>query len=165
MGYGVGAISACKLAKGELFVFKRIAFLAVFIATVSSLTGCAVNRATASVTPGTDLKAMKSFYVVKQPTDERNVDQLIKDYLVKKGYTATTGPELAPPYKADAVVTYIDKWFWDITMYMLELTINIRNPANNFPVAVGNSYHTSLTRLSPPEMVEEVMTNIYKEAK
>ncbi|WP_050478158.1 hypothetical protein [Herbaspirillum rhizosphaerae] len=145
-------------------MLKKIIFISVLLTTLSALTGCAVNRATASLTPGTDLTAMKTFYVVKSPKDEKNVDQLIKDFLVKKGYSVTTGPELAPPYQADGVVTYIDKWFWDITMYMLELTINVRQP-NNFPVATGNSFHTSLTRKSPPEMVEEVMTNIYKEAK
>lgn len=146
-------------------MFKKIIFISLFLAVLSSLTGCAVNRATASVTPGTDINVMKTFYVVKLPKDERGIDQLIKDYLVKKGYAVTTGPELTPPYQADGVVTYIDKWFWDITMYMIELTINVRQSSNNFPVAVGNSFHTSLTRKSPPEMVEEVMTNIYKEAK
>ncbi|SDY91931.1 hypothetical protein SAMN04515617_13013 [Collimonas sp. OK242] len=146
-------------------MFKKIICTSLFLAVLSSLSGCAINRATASVTPGVDLKAMRTFYVVKSPKDENNVDQLIKDYLVKKGYSVTTGPELIPPYQADGVVTYIDKWFWDITMYMIELTINVRQPSNNFPVAVGNSYHTSLTRESPPQMVNEVMTNIYKDAK
>ncbi len=146
-------------------MFRRVIFFSLILAVLSSLSGCAVNRATAMVTPGSDLKEMKSFYVVQGPDEKNNTHQLIKDYLIKSGYTATTGPALTPPYSTDAVVTYIDKWFWDITMYMLELTINIRNPSNNFPMAVGNSFHTSLTRLSPTEMVNEVMTNIYHEAK
>jgi hypothetical protein len=145
--------------------FNRIIFILALLTGISLMSGCAVNQATASVTPGTDLKAMKSFYVVKAAEEKRDTNQLIVDFLTKKGYAATTGPELTPPYNADGVVTYIDKWFWDITMYMLELTINVRNPKDNFPVAVGNSLHTSLTRLSPPEMVGEVMSNIYKEAK
>lgn len=146
-------------------MLKKILFISLVIAALSALSGCAVNRASASITPDTDLKAMKTFYVVHREGDKHDTDQLIKDHLNKKGLAATTGPELPLPYPADAVVTYIDKWFWDITMYMLELTINIRNPSDNFPVAVGNSYHTSLTRLSPTEMVDEVMTNIYKQAK
>lgn len=145
-------------------MFKKIIWISFLLAMLSSLTGCAVNRASASLTPDTDLHAMKSFYVVKSPKDKENVDQLIKDFLIKQGYSVTSGPELTSPYPADGVVTYIDKWFWDITMYMLELTVNIRQP-NNFPVAVGNSFHTSLTRKSPPEMVEEVMTNIFKKAQ
>jgi hypothetical protein len=54
---------------------------------------------------------------------------------------------------------------WDMTMYMIELTITIRNPANNYPLATGNSYHTSLSRKSPPEMVDEVMANIFNEGR
>jgi|GEM_PF-5501555 len=49
-------------------------------------------------------------------------------------------------------------------MYMLELTINVRQ-SNKFHVVTGSSFHTSLTRRSPLEMVEEVMAHIYIEAK
>lgn len=127
--------------------------------------GCAVNRATASLTPGADLSNVKSFYVVKQPKDSRGIEKLISDYLVKKGYAATHGSEPPKPEQVDAVVTYVDKWMWDITTYLLELTVTIRNPANDFPLATGNSFHTSLTRKSPEEMVEEVMTNLFKAPK
>jgi hypothetical protein len=65
----------------------------------------------------------------------------------------------------DALVTYKDKWMWDITMYMLELTITIRDPQNDYPLATGNSFHTSLTRKSPTEMVDEVVENIFKQGK
>jgi len=146
-------------------MLRKLLVISFVITALAALSGCAVNRASASITPDTDLKAMKTFYVVHREGDNRNTDELIRDHLSKKGLVATTGPEMPPPYKADAVVTYIDKWFWDITMYMLELTINIRNPTDNFPVAVGNSFHTSLTRLSPTEMVDEVMANIFKQAK
>ena len=50
-------------------------------------------------------------------------------------------------------------------MYLLELTVTIREPKTDFPMATGNSLHGSLTRLSPREMVEEVMGNIFKEVK
>jgi hypothetical protein len=65
----------------------------------------------------------------------------------------------------DAIVTYVDKWFWDITMYMLELTITLRDPKTDFPLATGNSYHTSMTRKSPEGMVDEVLTNIFFSAQ
>lgn len=59
-------------------------------------------------------------------------------------------------------MTYTDKWMWDITMYMIELTVIIQNPVDKYPIAKGYSMHTSLTRLSPEKMVDEVITNIYK---
>lgn len=144
---------------------KNILKLAALLGLVATLTtGCAVNRATGSVDPSTNLSALKTMYVKKIPEDNGGTNVLIADKLRSKGVTVTTGTE-APPSNVDAVVTYIDKWMWDITMYMLELTITLRDPKTDFPMATGNSYHTSLTRLSPKEMVNEVVDNIYKGSK
>jgi hypothetical protein len=46
-------------------------------------------------------------------------------------------------------------------MYLLELTVTVRAPVNEFPLATGNSLHTSLTRKSTKDMAEEVVTNIF----
>lgn len=143
----------------------RLTNIFLIVAVLSLTAGCAVNRATATITPDTDLTKVKSIYVVKLPADSRRIDELIKTNLINRGYTASTGPELKGPYNADAVLTYADRWRWDITMYMLELTITLRDPKTNFPMAVGNSYHTSLTRKSPEEMVDEVLSNIYNPPK
>lgn len=141
---------------------KRVASLLMLFLFAISLTGCA-NRATAKVDPTADLKSMKTMHVVKIPNETAEIDRLIADDLRRRGYTVTTGTE--KPSSVDAVVTYVDKWMWDITMYLLELTITIREPKTDFPLATGNSLHGSLTRKSPPEMVEEVMGNIFKEVK
>ena len=139
--------------------------LGIILGLVTSLTaGCAVNRATGSVDASANLPALKTMYVKKYPDDNADVNVLIADKLRSKGATVTTGTE-APPSGVDAVVTYVDKWMWDITMYMLELTVTIRDPKTDFPLATGNSFHTSLTRLSPKEMANEVVDNIYKGAK
>jgi len=143
-------------------MIRKLLFAVIATGALFQVSGCAVNRATALVTPGADLSTVKTLYVVRQPADQRGTENLIRDNLVKRGFTATSGPELPEPPKVDAVVTYVDKWMWDITMYMLELTITLRNPANNFPLAVGNSFHTSFSRLTPEQMVDEVLTNIFK---
>lgn len=136
--------------------FLNISLLIV-VAILAS--GCAINRATANVEPTTDLNGIKSMYVTKLAPDERGINILIADKLKQMGYLATTGIET--PSDVDVVVTYRDKWMWDITMYMLELTIILRDPITDFPLASGNSYHTSLTRKSPEEMVDEVINNIF----
>ena len=135
-------------------------FSGVLLLGLLALTSGCANRATGSLTPGADLSKIKSFYLIPGTEDKDNY-LLIKANLEKRGYAVTTGPEMLPPYKSDAVVTYVDKWMWDITMYMLELTITFRDPTNNSPLAVGNSLHSSLTRKSPEEMVDEVLTNIF----
>jgi hypothetical protein len=122
--------------------------------------GC-INRATATLAPGAGFSNVTSFYVVHQPRDKEGLHQMISDNLSMKGYRSNAGPELPPSsYKADAIITYVDKWMWDITLYLLELTVTVREPATNQPLAVGNSFHTSLTRQSPREMIDEVLGNI-----
>ena len=127
--------------------------------------GCSVNRATATLAPGADLSGIRNIYVVKEVGDDHSIDELLKTKLAKMGYTASNGPELPLPYKADAVLTYVDKWMWDMTMYMLELTVHVRNPETNASLAVGNSYHTSMSRKTPEEMTDEVLSNIFRNAK
>lgn len=141
---------------------RRITTWLGLILLACSLVGCA-NRATARVDPSADLKSMKTLHVVKIAEETAGISTLIADDLRRRGYTVTTGTDKPGP--VDAVVTYVDKWMWDITMYLLELTITIREPKTDFPLATGNSLHGSLTRKSAPEMVEEVMGNIFKETK
>jgi hypothetical protein len=142
---------------------RLLKILLATLAIAAMTTGCAVNRATATVDPSTRFETIKSFHVKHLDKDEGDVDKLIAANLRARGYKVSTDKEPAGP--ADAVVTYVDKWMWDITMYMLELTIHIRDPKTNFPLATGNSYHTSLTRKTPTEMVDEVLGNIMKEGK
>lgn len=146
-------------------VIKRAIPVMALIGAMVLMTGCATNHATATLSPGADLSKVKTAYVVKHDKDKYHVNEIIKSKLESKGYAVTTGPELPTPYAADISVTYVDKWMWDITMYMLELTINFRDPKSNFPIATGNSLHTSLTRKSPEEMVDEVLSNIQSAPK
>jgi hypothetical protein len=144
---------------------QPITLLSTTFSVLLLATGC-INRATATLSPGADLSSVKTFYVVHQPKDTHAIHYLIRDRIVKEGFTATAGPELSPPsYQADSVITYVDRWVWDITLYLLELTVTLRDATSGFPQAVGNSFHTSLTRKSPEEMVDEVMTNIFNAAK
>ena len=134
------------------------------LAAVALVSGCAVNRATAVVDSTADLDKIKTVHVSKLAPDGRGINVMIADKLKSMGLGVTTGPG-KPESGIDAVVTYADKWMWDITMYMLELTITIRDPKTEYPLATGNSYHTSLSRKSPKEMVDEVVDNIYKNKK
>ena len=68
---------------------------------------------------------------------------------MKDGFTATAGPELPQSsYQADSIITYADRWMWDITLYLLELTVTLRDTSNDFPLVVGNSFHTSFQNIS-----------------
>ena len=130
-----------------------IAFFAI------SLSACA-NRQSVSVAPTTNMASLKTIYVVHQPKDNRQVNQLIAENLRSRGVTATTGASPSPS-NVDAVITYIDRWMWDITMYLLQLTVIVSDPKTNAQMATATSLHGSLTRLSPTEMVNETLSNIF----
>jgi hypothetical protein len=143
-------------------MLKKITILLFSMTLLFLNAGCAVNRATAKIDNAGVLNTIKSIYVSKLEADGRGINNLIAEKLHSCGYTVATGDE-GKQGNVDAIVTYMDKWMWDITMYMIELTIVIRDPKDNYPLATGNSFHTSLTRKSPTEMVDEVVENILKE--
>lgn len=138
-------------------------YLASFllIVAVGLMSGC-VTQLKSDVIPGTDLAGIKQFYVVHLPADERGVDGLIVDRLKAMGYKAIRIEQRDVPNDAEAVVTYQDKWMWDITMYMIQLDIQIRKPVSGIALATGHSLRTSLARKSPSEMVAEVLDDIFK---
>ena len=130
---------------------------------LASLAGCAVNRATATANETLRWQDLNTLHVKQLEGEDGSTKLLIADKLRASGFKVTADPE--PIGQPDAVVTYVDKWMWDITMYMIELTITLRDPKNDLPLTTGNSYHTSLTRKSPKEMVDEVIDNILKQRR
>ena len=136
----------------------------LLLGAIVLVSGCVSNQQ-ATVLPGADLAGSKKYYVVHLPADNREVNKLITDNLKARGYEATTGEAVNVPAGAQILVTYQDKWMWDITMYMIQLDIQFRNPSNDMALATGSSLRTSLARKSPAEMVQEVLDQIFAKAK
>lgn len=125
--------------------------------------GCSTVALKSSVSPGVNLAELKTYYVVHLPQDGRRVDKMIADRLNLMGRHATWGEKSATPDHVDAVITYQDKWMWDITMYMVELNVQVRHPKTEITLASGHSLRTSLVRKSPPEMVKDVLAEMLKQ--
>ncbi len=145
--------------RGNSSTGHRLLLGAVLVASLC-LGGCATSL-TADKMPGVDLGGVKSLYVRKLPEDGRGIERLISDQLVAMGKSSTYGSDAQPPRSVDAIVTYQDRWYWDITMYMVSLAIQIRDPQTNVPLATGNAMRTSLVRRSPEEMVRDVLSQIF----
>lgn len=112
--------------------------------------------------PGADLSPLKTVYVEKLTADERGIDQLIASQLTRMGFAVTNSVTAS---QVDAIVTYQDRWMWDITMFMVQLSIQVRDGQTKMVLANGQSWRPSLERKSPEEMVEEVLTAIFKGVK
>lgn len=128
---------------------------------VTVMPGCAKVVIKSDADPSADLAALEKFYVVKGPEDKSDLAKIISDKLNTFGFQSTSGLDTTPPEPVDAVVTYKDRWMWDITMYMLEINIGFRDPETNFMFASGKSYRTSLARKPPAEMIDEVLRDMF----
>lgn len=127
---------------------------------VMALQGCATNRESASVAADADITKLKTIYVLRSEQDDRGVYIAISEQLRKLGYAVSTGPEAKVPANTDAVLSYQARWQWDMTMYLLDLRVTLRNPATDALLGSASSYHTSMTRKSTEEMVAEVLSNL-----
>lgn len=127
-----------------------------------SLVGCAIINLKIERLPDADLSQTKSFYVVWLEGDDRGLHDVIRDELISLGFSAESGNIDNAPAEVDAIVTYEDRWFWDITNYLIQLNIEIRDSKTMYPLAVGESVRTSMARKSPEEMAREILIGIFQ---
>lgn len=138
---------------------KQLAQLVVLLGA-SVLTGCATSNGARA--PDADLHKLKTFYVVRLPEDGRGIEKLIAKRLVTLGYQCTSGDAPKPASPVDAIVTYQDRWMWDITMYMIKLDVQLHDGATGAILANGEVMRPSLQRKSPEGMVEEALGVVFK---
>ena len=84
--------------------------------------------------------------------------------LRKRGFQVTSGYPTDRPDRFDVLVQYTDKWQWDMTMYLINLQIDMRNPETNALLATGSSYQTSMVRKPPEEVVAKIVAGILEES-
>lgn len=138
----------------------RLFKLALLTVLIGLLTGCASLQSTRA--PDADLSRIKTIHVQILEGEDADIDLLIAKRLTALGYRVTTSAAARPDHEVDATLTYVDRWMWDITMYLLRLTVTLRDGREDAIIAVGESYRPSLQRRSPEVMVEEVLDDIFQ---
>ena len=129
------------------------------------LTGCSYVNISSIRMPGTEMQTLKKFYVKKRSTDKRGIDLMIRDQLIAMGFEAVTGKVNYEPEEFDAIVTYTDRWMWDMANYLLQLTIYIKNTDTGYIGSAGKSFRTSLDRKPPEYMAKEILEEVFKNKK
>lgn len=135
--------------------------LVICLFIISFFSGCIVDLRSLQI-PGSDISSINRLYIVHFEPDKRNLHDVIRDELIEMGFKADSGPGSKIPNDIDAIVTYEDRWHWDLGNYMLQLNIEIRNPKTNYPIAIGESIRTSGARKNPDKMAREVLESIFK---
>jgi hypothetical protein len=132
----------------------------IVMCAVLSLSACAtLNSAKA---PDANVKELHSFYVAQEKDDDNGIDKLIATRLSTMGYQSSFGATAKPAEHVDAIITYQDRWTWDITMYMIKLDVQIHDWESGTVIARAQSMRPSLQRKSPEGMVQEVLGEILK---
>ena len=133
----------------------KIARIPVLLAASAWLAGC-----TATTLDGMRLadehRRTAVFFVRSHPADTRRLDQIIAKRMIARGINATT---TTPESGYDYLVTYIDRWYWDMRMYLIDIRIDVRDGKSNVLVATGRSFQTSLSAMGQThtDIIDEVV--------
>ncbi len=87
------------------------------------------------------------FFVERQPNDSRNLNKNISEVLTARGIKASYGEPGDAPESAEYIVTYIDRWQWDMRMYLSSLRIEAREKSTSQIVGYGESGQSSLASM------------------
>lgn len=114
--------------------------------------------------PGAEprVRQLERVYVEAREGDNRGIEEDIRDQLQAMGIEAHSGPGPAPE-GYDAVVTYIDRYMWDMSMYCIQLTIYIRDAETGLIIGTGSSFRPSLIRKTPAGHAQLILQQILGE--
>lgn len=139
---------------------QKMRSIVSFLAVAVSAAAC-VSSLNAKLVPGADLASVDRVYVVQTEDNDPTMGPVIAEQLESMGFVASSGPREDMPETADTFVTFTDRWMWDVTMYLMQLTITLSEARTDVPLASGESMRSSFARESPPEMAREVLDEIF----
>ena len=142
------------------WTFSRV--LLVSVVGLIVVAGCSSVKA--NVVRDADLSKSRTFYVEKNEKDKRGIEIMLRDELRRWGRRATCGPQGLKPGGTHVLVTYADRWHWDLRMYMRELKVEFRDPETGEVVASVVSRRDSLTDRGPESMVWVTLVEIFEKA-
>ena len=133
--------------------------LALLLACLSGCGGTGAARF-AEPLPGSRLQEMRRFYVLHQDNDPRNIHLDIAEELRALGVEAQAGDGPVPS-DVDAIVSYVDRYMWDMTMYCVQLTIYVRDAHTGYVTATGWSWRPSISRKTPRGHARLILTRLF----
>lgn len=107
----------------------------------------------------------KIAYVVRHENSSRDIDKFLESALADRGLRVTSGPIASKRADADIYVEYVDRWKWDMAMYLWSLDVFVRNNRNGELVATGN-FHQGFPHSfpNPEQKSKEVIDSIFSKA-
>lgn len=107
------------------------------------LVGCVANTSGQLTLPKEQVQA-GSYFVQRHEKDDRDLASTIAKAMQARGLQATAGTVAQRPAEAAYIVTYVDKWMWDMRMYLYDLRIDLRDARDQSILGYGQSMQSSL---------------------
>ncbi len=142
-------------------MLKKSLVLLCLLWGATPLTGCVATHSGQLLIPP-EVAGKGVYYVEQSEKDKRNLAAIIAERMQARGLNAKAGPEPVP--NADYVVTYVDKWAWDMRMYLLDLRIELRDAKDRSIVGFGDSSQTSLAAMGKTyaDVIDVALGELFK---
>jgi hypothetical protein len=144
----------------------RKALLTAAVAWIALATACASGLPTVGRTarlPGSRIDDMQRFLVVHREGDPADIENDIRDQIVELGRQADVARELPGDVSDyDAVITYVDRLWWDVTNYCIQLTLYVRDTETGYITATASSRRGSIDRKTPAGHARLMLTELFR---
>jgi hypothetical protein len=107
---------------------------------------------------------MKRAYVVHDPGSTYGCANAAQEALTKRGLTVTSGFIQNKPADADFYIEVIDRWQWDVAMFLASLEIRFLDNATSEVIAIGTFRQSTFFHTFPDtkQKTFEVIASVYK---
>lgn len=136
-------------------------FRSIFIAlALFSLVSCSTALKVDPVAAEYRQLSLK-YFVENHGKDKRRLDKVIASKLLERGYDVSSGYKSKRPSNVDILITYDDRWQWDMSNYLIHMRIDLRDPETNVLLGTGSSYQTSLARESEDAIINKIISGMF----
>jgi hypothetical protein len=148
-----------RLEYGSHTSVLRHALVMVLAGLVS---GC-VGSTAGQMIPDDPLVKSGTYYVEKHEKDGRDFASMIAERMRARGLPASSGTFAERPEEFDYLVTYVDRWMWDMRMYLSDLRIDVRDRRDSSLVGFGQSSQSSLKAMgkSHDDVIEAALNELF----
>ena len=107
--------------------------------------------------------SLKSAYVVHDPGSTLGCAKAAEEALAARGVAVSSGPIQAKPKDVDFFVGVVDRWQWDVAMFLASLDIYFKDNATGELIVTGSFRQTTFFHTFPDQRKKtfEVIDSIY----
>lgn len=87
------------------------------------------------------------FYVAGHDQDQRNLHEIVARAMAARGLQVSAGPSAQRPASARFVVTYEDRWNWDMRMYLKKIVIRVHDAQTGALLGESEMHQGSLSAM------------------